>query len=111
MPRSNVNEVKMVQKLRPSLEKAKTGLVRLVVQGPAPNPGALAIADKLLTALAVGAPAQSRAARLAVLLKADYKMWFGEDQVADSQAQQRQRAAMLMAIGEFIDLAARRPET
>jgi hypothetical protein len=110
MPEGQVDEAEMVQKLRPSLEKAKTGLVRLVVQGPVPNPGALATADKLLTALALGAPADSRAARLAASLKADYRLWFGADSVTDSQAQQRQRAAMLMAIGEFIDLAARRPD-
>ncbi len=100
----------MIQRFRPSLEKAKTGLVRLAVQGPAPNPSALATADKLLTALAVGAPAASRAARLAASLKADYQTWFGEAPVGDAQSQQRQRAGMLLAIGEFIDLAARQSE-
>jgi len=98
----------MVTKSRDDLKQTKTELTRLVIQGPTFNRDAASSAGRLVCTLKDGASADSVEFRLARHLRGQFDVWFANEQALDLTAQRDQRAAMLLAIGELVDLAGRR---
>lgn len=89
------------------LKRLKSELVALVENGPKADQETLRIAEALLDTLSVGFTPESRVMRLGTLLRVQIRSWFSEDYGRSAAVSERQKSAMLGAIGQLTDLVAR----